>query len=455
MKKFNRSSNLLVLIVICMGVASSCSDYLTIKPDKRLATPTSPKELQAILDMVGNINNSNVGLGEVACDNFFLSYENWQAIPTNEDREIYTWEKVPVNSVYWLLMYQKVYYANTVIDFVGQVEFDHENERSDLYGQAMFVRGMAFHKLAEVFTVPYDPHTASSKLGIVLRTSSDINIKPRRSNLEETYRQIIHDLEAAVQHLDTGIPEYPTRPSRAAAYGALARCYLSMRAYQKAGAYADSCLALQADLLDYNDYTGGQPYPFEQYNEEVIYHSWLNAPRHLREAVARVDTMLYDSYATEDLRKTRFFSQMDDGYHAFTGDYARSSSSKFDGITTAEMWLVRAECLARSGEYDGAKAALLELLSNRFPATEDLNNGLPLTAEELVNRLIEERRKELIGRGLRWSDIRRLSFEEERSIDLVRNHGGEFYNLDAQQQKEFAFHLPESAIALGKILQND
>lgn len=454
MKRINRLSILLLLIAICMA-APSCSDYLTVKPDKKLATPTTPKELQAILDMVGNINDSNVGLGEVACDNFFLSYENWLAIPTNEDREIYTWEKAPVNSVYWLLMYQKVYYANTVIDFLEEVEFDQENERSELYGQAMFVRGMAFHKLAEVFTVPYDPHTASSKLGIVLRTSSDINIKARRSNLEQTYRQIIHDLEAAAQHLGTGIPEYPTRPSRAAAYGALARCYLSMRAYQKAGAYADSCLSLKGNLLDYSDYSDGQPYPFERYNDEVIYHSWLAAPRHLREAVARVDTMLYDSYATEDLRKTRFFSLMDDGYHAFTGDYARSNSSKFDGITTAEMWLVRAECLARSGEYDGAKAALFELLSHRFPATEDLNNGLPLTAEELVNRLIEERRKELIGRGLRWSDIRRLSFEEGRSIDLVRNHGGEFYYLDAQQQKEFAFHLPVSAIALGNIPQND
>src|SRR5690606_37753347 len=98
--------------------AVSCSNYLEVKPDKKLATPTTPSDLQAILDNVPYVNNGNPGLGEVACDNFFLSYEDWQSIATREDREIYIWQKIPVNAAYWSTTYQKIYYVNTVLDYL-------------------------------------------------------------------------------------------------------------------------------------------------------------------------------------------------------------------------------------------------------------------------------------------------------------------------------------------------
>lgn len=430
---------------------TSCDEYLSVKPDKKLAIPSTPSDLQAILDMISAMNDLNPGLGEIGSDNFFLPYDNWLSIDEEENRDAYVWRNSPSHELYWTWMYKKIFNTNLVLDYIDEISFSSARQKKELYGQARFIRGMAFHKLTEVFAIPYDPVSAKNHLGIVLRLSSDINVKSSKSSLEDTYRQIILDLEAALTNLDQNLPQYPTRPSRAAAYGALARCYLSMRQYELAGLYADSCLAIKSNLLDYNTLVETGSYPFERYNEEVIYHSRLYAFRNLMESTARVDTLLYASYQEVDLRKGLFFSLQDDGYHSFTGDYSRSNAEKFDGITTAEMHLVRAECLVRADMLQDAIDRMKLFYNYRYREGDISNVILPQSKDELLKLIIQERRKELIGRGLRWLDVRRLSFESKYAVDMVRVLGVNKHTLDAEQIKTFAYSIPQSAIELGNL----
>lgn len=438
-----------LFFVISLNIYS-CKDYLSVKPDKKLAIPYTGDDLQAILDNVVTINNLNSGLAEIASDNFFLPYENWKSILEEENRSAYLWQKIPVHELYWSYMYMRIYYANTVLDYIDKVQYRSEEQKQQIYGSALFVRGKAFHKLAEVFSVPYDKSTAKDRLGIVLKLSSDINEKIERSTLEQTYLQIKEDLNKAVYKLAAAMPEYPTRASKAAAYGALARYHLSKREYQQAGLYADSCLAIKNDLIDYNTVVQNKPYPFELYNKEVVYHTRCYPFRNLSEENARVDTFLFDLYDPKDLRKKLFFTKQADNYYSFTGDYSLSIFEKFDGITTAEMILIQAETKARAGNIEETRQVLIYLLKNRYTDITDLN--IPTNQKELIDFVMLERRKELIGRGQRWSDIRRLSFEKELSISRVLNN--EVFMMSSKDIREFTFLLPALVIEKSGVKQN-
>src|SRR6185312_8637460 len=117
---------------------------------------------------------------------------------------------------------------------------------------ALFFRAYYFGQLAWVYAKAYDKSTAGKDLGIALRLTSDFNVTSTRATVEETYQKIVADAQESVMYLPE-LPEHPYRPSKAAAYGLLARTYLSMRQYDSAFRYADLCLGLQNSLLNYND----------------------------------------------------------------------------------------------------------------------------------------------------------------------------------------------------------
>ncbi|MNT38972.1 hypothetical protein D3C71_1410060 [compost metagenome] len=63
------------------------------------------------------------------------------------------------------------------------------------------------------------------------------------------------------------------------------------------------------------------------------------------------------------------------------------------------------------------------------------------TKEDALNKVLIERRKELVWRaGLRWDDIRRLN-KEGANISLSRKLGNETYVLKAGSP-QFAFPIP-------------
>src|SRR5690606_9873922 len=119
----------------------------------------------------------------------------------------------------------------------------------------LFFRAFYFSQAAWLYSKVYEESTADSEPGIVLRKSSDFNEKSVRSTIRQTYDQILNDAKNA----SILLPDYPQhvmRPSKGAAYGLLARVYLSMGKYDSAYKYADLCLQLNSELMDYNGDVG-------------------------------------------------------------------------------------------------------------------------------------------------------------------------------------------------------
>jgi hypothetical protein len=165
----------------------------------------------------------------------------------------------------------------------------------------------------------------------------------------------------------------------------------------------------------------------------------------------RVDTALYQSYAENDLRKQAFYFPLDPGY-VFIGTYNGNISSLFTGIATDEVYLMRAECRARQGDIQRAMDDLNTLLVTRFE-TGTFKEFTASNKEEALKVILEERRKELPFRCLRWMDIKRLN-KEGANIVLKRIVGSETYTL-APNDKKYALPLPPDIIKLTGIPQND
>ena len=248
---------------------------------------------------------------------------------------------------------------------------------------------------------------------------------------------------------------FKTRPHKTAAYGLLARVYLSMSDYENAGKYADSALQRYNLLLNYNDLSKPTPNfnPFLQFHDEVIFHHTANSYTIATTSSSSgfIDTALYDSYNENDLRKQLFFQQFGNRYK-FTGRYAGGSSG-LSGIGTDELYLMRAECLARQNRLDDAMADLNTLMITRWKT----GTFVPFSAgtqDEALEIILMERRKQLLGRNLRWTDLRRLNLDPRFAVTLTRNVMGQEYTLPPNDPR-YTMYIPSAEVLVNQLVEQN
>src|SRR5690606_30182056 len=98
-------------------------------------------------------------------------------------------------------------------------------------------------------------------------------------------------------------------------------------------------------------------------NPEVIFLTILVPSTYLGSSNnTLVDSTLYNSYSENDLRKIIFFNKSG----LFRGSYMGERRYQFSGLAVDEMYLIRAECYARSGNIEEARADLNALLVKRW-----------------------------------------------------------------------------------------
>lgn len=107
---------------------------------------------------------------------------------------------------YFNTPYSRINVCNMVISLIDeQPEPDATDkvEKSRVKGEAYFLRAIYYFMLANLYCEPYDPATASSKMGMPLKFSEVIeDVEFDRSSLESTYRAILSDLENAEKCLE-------------------------------------------------------------------------------------------------------------------------------------------------------------------------------------------------------------------------------------------------------------
>ncbi len=436
---------LFILSVLC-----GCENgFLDAKPNKAILVPTALEHYQALLDNARDVMNSTPYLGEVSADDFYMAENTFESY-VEEDQNAHVWADriYPERSISdWDLPYKQIFYANVVLE--GLKEYSTHNEDTEnLKGSALFYRGWALFHIAQLFGAPYNPENAAGKKGVPVRVSADVTLPLEIGSLQDTYERIRSDLQEAIPLLPVEQP-VPTRPSKAAGYALMARLSLVMQEYGKAKQYADSTLALQNELIDYNAIDPAKAMPFPDLylnagrNPEVIFLSVLVPNIYLgSSANTLVDTTLYRSYADADLRRLLFF----DARKQFRGSYMGQRFYQFSGLAVDEMVLTRAEANVRTGNTAAALNDLNNLLLKRWQEGkyEPLSINDP---QDLLERILTERRKELVGRGIRWGDLKRLNQEVRFEKVLRRNVNGKEYTLPPHDSR-YALPFPDSEGAL-------
>lgn len=449
-------------MVVMLGaffLITSCGKYLDIQSNDALIVPKDLASLQKLLDNSAKMNMKITAYGEASADDYFVQQTTYDAF-TDFNKKIYTWKNdQAMFGNDWANGYEPVYVSNLVLDQLKDIDPTPEeiSSRDQVLGSALFYRANQYLSLLWTFAKAYKPTTASTDLGIVLRNSSDFNEKSSRSSVKICYDKVIQDLRTAAALL----PDHAAhvmRPSKAAAYGVLARTYLSMAKYDSAYYFADKMLQIKDELLDFNNPTEvnlSSNFPFPRYHKETIaYFQMTVVGTFDNYANIMADTILYGMYAPDDLRKQAYFSTNFSPYVNAKGNYSGQppfGTPLFGGLATDEFYLIRAECLARSGKLVEAQADLNKLLTKRYRT--GTFQPYQLTNQQAVLQLIlKERRKELFLRGVRWSDIKRLNLEGA-NISLKRKIDGKEFLL-APNANRFALPLPIDIIRETGMPQN-
>ncbi|MNK34409.1 SusD family protein [compost metagenome] len=432
-----------------------CKEYLDAKPDKALATISSLYDMQSLLDDYLRLNNQSAASAVIASDDYYVKDAALNAIAQEGDKRIYHWQKgnqFEGTLDGWYYAYQAVYYGNAVIEHITELKRDAANEKEwdNIKGQAHFFKGTGMLFATTIWAPAYEEATAASILAVPIRASTDFNIKSTRASVAECYEQLLKDFKAAAQLLPVD-QIHAMRPSKIAAYAMLSRAYLMMNKYTEAKLYADSALSLNHILLDYNDLNAAAANPFTAYKGEVLCHLATANPPILNQSNAIVVDELYQAYHVDDLRKTVFFRNVGTNLYTFKGNYT-GGNAQFLGPAVDEVYLNRAESLARLNQLPLALDDLNSLMRKRWNKAKVYTPYVSSDQATVIGYVLTERRKELLMRGTRWTDLKRLN-SLGYNIEIKRSYNSSLSTLPANDSR-YVMSIPEEIIGLTGMPQN-
>lgn len=448
----------LIILGLTIALTSACNpDFLDIKRDRKQVIPESLDDFNLLLGDVSLFSGSSAAsMRSAAAEEFTISGSAWDLLTTFGEKNAYRWQDerfMGTECPDWNYGYKRILSAHIILEGLSKIERTGANANvyDQVKGKALFHRANANFQLASEFAAPIgdEEHNA---YGLPLRKSADPQEVSIRSSVSETYNSILEDLLAAQQLLGVESTDF-YQPSKSTANAMLARVYLAMGRYNDALEAAKTVLDGAGKLLNYQNFSASSRYSFPSRgvgNSEILFYDQGYSTESVAPTKGRINADLITSYAENDLRKNLFFKLESDGLYSYKGSYV-GSSSVFTGLALDEMYLIYAECLIRAGQVQLGLDKLNELLVTRF-AKNTYQEYKGLEKNAALDLVLLERRKQLLIRGLRWIDLRRFNFIENRNIQLHRALAGKMYTLMAKDLK-FTFLVPNNVIVNSKVIQ--
>lgn len=414
MKKIFQSA----LLLLCLGTASlSCKKFLDVTP-KGYVIPQTVEDFDRIMngqDLVKYMPTEMDWLSE----DYYLAGAEKDPQDNNLENKAYVWHPYIYNSesdyqyyAPWTIIYRNIFQYNAVINNIDNATYGTTDQKKKIKGQAYFGRAWSYWQLVNLYSKHYNAATATTDMGVPLVTSNDINTTlPGRGTVKETYDFILADLAKAAE-LNTFSSLTKYRPSNIATQALLARTYLFMGDYANAKAAADKVLAQAGTLNNYNTIaqntspgrymlTNNAGYSSNtiETNPEYIYINHYGYVYGMQNNDVSSELMSY--LPTNDIRRM-FLGYWGGVYYQNFFYYTNI------GLGVPEMYLIRAEANARMNNLPAALDDINFLRSKRVTTASYV--ALTSTDKIQVTRwVLDERRRELFGKCMRWFDMRRLN----------------------------------------------
>ncbi|MCA0375608.1 MAG: RagB/SusD family nutrient uptake outer membrane protein [Gemmatimonadetes bacterium] len=407
------------LLATLVGVAA-CGDILNVQPVTSLPqdqlivdNATATAALNGAYD--GLQSGSYYGLsallvGDLAADNTVWTgtFQYLGEMATNRMQA-----DNPEVTAMWTAIYQQIDRDNVLINKVPQVTLVTDPVRSDVMGQAYFLRALGFHNLVKFWGgVPIPTKPINSPADAQAYTRATVN---------EVYTQILKDLDSA-QALIRNTTN--TRYATLNATRALRARVLFYRAGLpgNAGAAAD----YQAALNEANAVLQGRDTLTVPYADlftaagtntsEDLFRVSFNATEtngisnyYLQVGRAEVapSTSIDQAYPAGDARKAWSIRPSGNAGRPLNGNKyaARPGTEHVHVIRLAEVVLIKAEALARLNRLPEAVAQYNKV---RVRAGLAPHTFTTQTQQAVIDAIELERRLELAFEGDRWPDLNRL-----------------------------------------------
>lgn len=436
-----------ICILVCGLGFSACNDYLDIVP-KGNKIPTTLADYEALLRDEYTIGQTSISNALYLLNDYYVTVSNLNS-PTLT-RANYMWDetadRILLNnadeSTYYQL-YAAISSCNLLIENVPSATEATDAQRAEVIAYAKVIRSLCYFVLTNYYADTYDATTANEKLSVPLITSANINAPNQQITIQAMYDFIIQGVQEAI---DGGLPEQAMtiiHPNLGAAYALLARVYLQMQNYTEALNYANLALEQNNALYDWNayydehranienpdDYTNLSTPTDYSYVENYYFRCGNGSPNYttseLNIPVERAER--FEEGDARFLSRWKLYTQNQDTYYRGVG----CGYFNWGGLTTTEVYLIKAECQARQTQGNDFTEAM-----NTLNAVREMRIRpevyQPLTASTLAEAIELIRRtkdNELIFSIVPFADARRFNQEGKYARTMSKTYNGQTYTL--------------------------
>ena len=432
--------------------ATSCKDLLDVQPRASIDSVTALATEDAVNAAVNGLydrlqstalyGRDIIAIPEALADN---------GRATNKSGRLFAEYNNQLNAhlAHWQTSYFAINQANLVLEALPKIEKMTQANKDFVEAQALFVRGLLYFELMRAYA--YEPLVEikeATKGGVPLMKTGVVDatqIKLEgRAATKDVYDFIYADLNASIaKFISSGRTVTASFANRTAAQAMLSRVALYRGDYTTAAKFAGDALAAGSigRFQTKDAYVGAwrvANHPesiFElqyQTNENVGVNTSLQTTYTTLIAIGnRTSTggfgdlvptkALLDAYDSEkdatgkvivDVRRSLYelgTAGRGTAEIECTKFLGRSGTVNLDNIPVirvSEMYLNRAEALARTGNEPGA---LIDL--NAIRTRAGLDAAKDLTGKALIDEILKQRRLELAFEGHRFFDMKRLGLD--------------------------------------------
>ena len=353
----------------------------------------------------------------------------------------------------WKVYYMRVLNANLILKGLEEPQ-NAERSNEDLYKQvkaeALAFRAHSHFMLVQCYGKRYVKGGDNSNLGVPYRLEPTTD-PMARNTVEEVYRNINTDLDEAISLMNgtkLQVDDF-NHFNTASLNGLKARVALAQQDYAAAASYADIAIkyaeahgaALMTPQMvsstptntifsDITTKTNEAVWAAMTKDDQTIYFysfyaylSWNYSSTAIRQATKTINSKLYDTMSATDLRRVWWdpsgtaavpltsFKKKPYQNRKFTARGSGDAVGDYAFMRLAELYLMKAEGLARSGQDAAAQETFTAFQVTRDPEYVAKGN----TGEALIQEIMNSRAIELWGEGFSWTDKKRLGLPVDRN----------------------------------------
>lgn len=462
MKRINYILASAALVVSSLSFTGCEDDYLNEQPTDAVSDVTVASSLENLYMAVNGIqrklisqDGSSQGQGGEPGFGYSRDAQSddtvFDVVANSWHRDLVRWNsQANPSSTYtvvpWRVYHQRVLNANFILKALEESQ-NAERSGEALYKQvkaeALAFRAHSYFMLVQTYAKRYVKGGDNSALGVPYRMEPTTD-PAARNTVEEVYRNINADLDEAINLMNgtkLQVDDY-NHFNSASLNGLKARVALAQQDYDSAASYASKAIDYaEADgaalmtpaqiasapektiFSDITSNTNEAIWAAMTQDDQTIYFysfyaymSWNYSSTAIRQAVRRINSKLYDTMSETDARRAWWdpsgemevplttFKKQPYQNRKFTARSSGNAVGEYAFMRLAELYLMKAEAEARSGNYSAAQATFTKFQQTRDPEYQGTNN----TGDALIKEIMNSRAIELWGEGFSWTDHKRL-----------------------------------------------